>query len=152
MTSYSFRENKKQSSRPECWWDIQCIINVKCTLLGKNMVTRFQIFSIFLLDYSNKSYINIATPLLILYRRRPSRSSRLEAFCKEGVLTNFAKFTGKHLCQSLFFNKVAALRPATLLKKRLWHRCFPVNFAKFLRTPFLTEHPGWLLLSFWGVL
>ena len=36
--------------------------------------------------------------------------------------------------------------PATLLKKRLWHRCFPVNFAKFLRTPFLTEHLGWLLL------
>ena len=30
--------------------------------------------------------------------------------------------------------------PATLLKKRLWHRCFPVNFVKFLRTPFLTEH------------
>ena len=25
----------------------------------------------------------------------------------------------------------------SLLKKRLWHRCFPVNFAKFLRTPFL---------------
>ena len=32
------------------------------------------------------------------------------------------------------------LRPATLLKKNLWHRCFPVNFAKFLRTPFFTEH------------
>ena len=28
------------------------------------------------------------------------------------------------------------LRPATLLKKRLWHKCFPVNFVKFLRTPF----------------
>ena len=27
--------------------------------------------------------------------------------------------------------------PSTLLKKRLWHRCFPVNFVKFLRTPFL---------------
>ena len=27
--------------------------------------------------------------------------------------------------------------PATLLKKRLWHRCFPVNFAKFLRKYFL---------------
>ena len=25
-------------------------------------------------------------------------------------------------------------------KKRLWHRCFPVNFRKFLRTSFLTEH------------
>ena len=39
------------------------------------------------------------------------------------------------------------LRPATLLKKRLWHRCFPVNFAKFLKTPFLTEHFQWLLLK-----
>ena len=38
------------------------------------------------------------------------------------------------------------LRPTTLLKKRLWQRCFPVNFAKFLRTPFLTEHFRWLLL------
>ena len=54
---------------------------------------------------------------------------------KKGVLTNSTKFTGKHLCHSLFFNKVAALRPATSLKKRLWHRCFPVNFAKFPRTP-----------------
>ena len=34
------------------------------------------------------------------------RSSRPEVFCKKGVLRNFAKFTGKHLCQSLFYNKV----------------------------------------------
>ena len=40
---------------------------------------------------------------------------------------------GKHLCQGLFLNTVGGLRPATLLKKRLWHRCFPVNFAKFLK-------------------
>ena len=44
---------------------------------------------------------------------------------KKGVLKNFTNFTGKHLCQSLLFNKVAGLRPATLLKRRLWHRCFP---------------------------
>ena len=25
--------------------------------------------------------------------------------------------------------------------KRDWRRCFPVNFAKFLRTPFFIEHP-----------
>ena len=36
---------------------------------------------------------------------------------------------------------------ATLFKKRLWHRCFPVNFAKFLRTPFSIEHLQWLLLN-----
>ena len=69
-----------------------------------------------------------------------------EVFCKKGALRNFAKFTGKHLCQSLFFNKVAGLRPATLLKRRLWHSRFPVNFAKFLTPPFLTEHLRQLLL------
>ena len=26
---------------------------------------------------------------------------------------------------------------SSFLKKKLWHRCFPVNFAKFLRTSFL---------------
>ena len=34
------------------------------------------------------------------------RSSHSEVFCKKGVLKNFAKFTGKHLCQSFFLNKV----------------------------------------------
>ena len=58
-------------------------------------------------------------------------------FYKKVAIRNLTKFTGKDLCQSLFFNKVAGLRPATLLKKRLWYRCFPVNFVKFLRTPFL---------------
>ena len=48
------------------------------------------------------------------------------------VLKNFAKFKGKHL----------SLRPTTLSKKRLWHKCFPVNFAKFLRTPFLKNTSG----------
>ena len=33
-----------------------------------------------------------------------------------GDLKNFAKLIGKHLCQSLFFNKVAGLRP----EKREW--------------------------------
>ena len=37
-------------------------------------------------------------------------------------------------------------RLSTLLKKRLLHRCFPRNFAKFLRTPSSTEHLRWLLL------
>ena len=70
----------------------------------------------------------------------PFKSSRLDVFCKKGVLRNFTKFLGKHLRQSLFFSEAAGLRAATLLKKRLWHRCFPVNFVKFLRTTFLTEH------------
>ena len=70
-----------------------------------------------------------------------------EVFCKKGVLGNFTKFTGRHLCISLFLNEVAGLRSATLLKKRLSHRSFPVNFAKFLRTSFLQNTSGRLLLS-----
>ena len=77
------------------------------------------------------------------------RSSCPEAFYKKGAPRNFAKFTGQHLCQRLFLNKVAERlffkfwhRPATLSKKSLWHRRFPVNFAKFLRTPFLQNSSG----------
>ena len=79
-------------------------------------------------------------------RDRSGRSSRQGVICEKGVLRNFEKFTGKHLCQSLFFNKAAGLRPATLLKKRLWHRCFLVNFSKFLKTPFSQNTSGRLLL------
>ena len=88
-------------------------------------------------------------------------------FLKIGVLKSYVIFTGKHLCWSFFFNKVAGLvleslfnkvrktllkrdsnlRPATLLKKRLQHRCFPVNIAKFLRTAFFIEDLRWLLLK-----
>ena len=65
------------------------------------------------------------------------RRSRPEVFCKKGVLKNFSKFIGKHLCHSLFSNKVAGLR----------HKCFPVNFAKFIRTLFLRYTSGRLLLG-----
>ena len=78
--------------------------------------------------------------------KRNTRSSRPEVFCKKSVLRNFTKFTGKRLCQSLFFDKVAGLRLATLLKERLWHSCLPVSFVKLLRIPFFTEHLWWLLL------
>ena len=57
------------------------------------------------------------------------------------LLKTSQKFTGTNLCQSLFFNKVAPLKPVTLLKKRLWHSCFPVNFATFLRTLFYRTPP-----------
>ena len=50
-------------------------------------------------------------------------------FYKKGFLRNFVKFTGNYLCQS----------PNYL--------CFPVNFAKFLRTPFLQNIFERLLLN-----
>ena len=45
-------------------------------------------------------------------------------FYKIGVLKNFGKFTGKHLYREFFFNKVAGLQCATILKKTLGRSVF----------------------------
>ena len=100
--------------------------------------------------YCLRNILNVSEKLWFRTCRhmfRTLRNSRPEMFCKKSVLRNFAKFTGKRLFQSLLFNKAAGFRAATLLKKRLWHRCVPVSFVRFLRTPFLTEHLRWLLLN-----
>ena len=89
--------------------------------------------------------VNIAKFLRTAFLKNTSRSSRLQMFFKIGVLRSVANFTGKHLCSSLFLKNFQA-GGLQLHKKRLQHSCFPVKFAKFLRTSFLTEHIRWLLL------
>ena len=74
------------------------------------------------------------------------RSSHHRCSTTRGVLKNFAKFKEKHLYRSLSFNDVAGLRPATLVKKRLWDRCFPKNSAKFFRTPYLQNTSSRMLM------
>ena len=64
-----------------------------------------------------------------------------DLFYKKSVLKNFAKFTGKHLCRSLLIAK------ETLTQVFF---CFSVNLPKFLRTPFLQNISGRLLLYFIG--
>ena len=61
------------------------------------------------------------------------KNSSWQMFYKIGVLKYFAKFTGKHLYWSLFFNKVAGIRPATLLKR-------DSNTGVFLRILNFSEH------------
>ena len=63
------------------------------------------------------------------------KSSYPRCTVEKGVLKNFTNLTGKHLCWSLFFNKVAALRAFKFIKKKYQRSCFPVKFAKFFRTP-----------------
>ena len=52
---------------------------------------------------------------------------------KKGVLRNFAKFTGKHLCQSLFFNKVAGFKESLA-------QLFSCEFCELSKNNFFTEH------------
>ena len=82
------------------------------------------------------SLISARYRLIIFLISENNPQTYRDVFYKKGILRNFAKFTGKHLLN-------------------LWRSCFPVNFAKFLRTPFLTEHLWWLLLEtnvFWYIL
>ena len=85
------------------------------------------------LETFNASYLNIKLP-----QSKQFRSNPLEVFCKKGVLKNFAKFRGKNLCLS-------RLQPATLLKRNSGTGV--LSFAKFLRTTFLYNTSGRLLLT-----
>ena len=60
------------------------------------------------------------------------RSSHWRSSVEKGILKTFANFTGKHLCWNVLIHSVK-----NFVKKRLQHRCFPVKFAKLLRTPIL---------------
>ena len=74
---------------------------------------------------------------------REKKSHKTEAVTRKysikKMFLEILMFTEKHLCQSLVFNKFAG-RACNFIKKGLSYSCFPVNFAKFLRTPFLTKH------------
>ena len=82
--------------------------------------------------------------LYITAKYQASSCCKIEAViqrcsAKKGFLKNLAKFTGKPCARVSFLIKLQ-------LKKRLWHRRFPVNIAKFLRTRFFIKHFRWLPL------
>ena len=65
-----------------------------------------------------------------------------EVFYKKRCSQKFHKNLQENPCaRASFLIKLQAwgLRPATLLKKKLWHKYFPVNFVKFLTIPFLHQ-------------
>ena len=61
-----------------------------------------------------------------------------EVICKKSVLRNFRKLTGKHLCQSLFFNKVAGL--CKFIKKETLAQVFSCEFSEISKSTFFTEN------------
>ena len=69
------------------------------------------------------------------FQKQPS-----EVVYKKGVLKNIANFTWK--------TRVGVSYLLNFIKKRLKHRCFPMKFAKFLRTPILKKICERLLLNF----
>ena len=55
----------------------------------------------------------------------------------------------ENICVGVFFNNGAGFQGGNFIKMRLQHRCFPVNIAKFLRTPILKNISKQLLLAKW---
>ena len=94
-----------------------------------------------------KKFIYYRSSATLLQKRYFSGGKAVVRRCsvKQVFLEIFQK-SQENICSWVsFLIKLQGLRPATLLKRRLWHSCFPVNFAKFLITPFLTEHLRWVL-------
>ena len=70
------------------------------------------------------------------------RSSHQRCSVRKGVLRNFAKFTRKHLCQSLYFNKVATLRPEAynFIKIETLAQGFSCEFCEISKNISFIEH------------
>ena len=91
------------------------------------------------------SYIEVILQIFfqkIIVKHITKRSSHQGCSVKKGVLRNFAKFTGKHLCQNLFFLIKLQASACNSIKKEALAQSCPVNFAKFLSTPFYRTPPG----------
>ena len=67
-----------------------------------------------------------------------SRSSRPEVFCKKDTLRNSRKFTGKHLWQSLFFNKVAG---RNFIKRETLAQVSSCEFSEICKNTFSHRTP-----------
>ena len=66
------------------------------------------------------------------------RTSHLEVFCRKGALRNFAKFTGKHLHRSLFFNRPKA---CNFIKKETLAHLFSCEFCEICKNTFFNRTP-----------
>ena len=85
----------------------------------------------------------MTVPLNALYvsTQCMSKSSRPEVFCRKGVLRYFGKFTGKHLCHSLFFSKVAGLKACNFTKKEAVAQVFSCKFCQISKNTFSYRIP-----------
>ena len=96
-------------------------------------------------NFKKSVYVVIA----ILMFRYINFKSLEAAVCRRSSKWVFLKVSPnlqQNICVESLFNRDAGLQACKFIKKRLQHRYFPVNIAKFLRRPFVAKHLRWLLL------
>ena len=113
-----------------------------------------------MMPFSQSSYRRLIYILATTVLKKPKTNvlKTSWAYCSLGWLLWYDKTIDESFTLNLFSTaeqppevfckkSVLGLRPATLFKKSLWDRCFYVNFAKVLRTPFLQNTCDRLLLK-----
>ena len=86
---------------------------------------------------------------LVSYDRRVfrTRETVVRRCSVKKVFLKISQKSQENTCVGVSFNKISGLNAYNFITKRLQHRCFPVNIAKFLRTTIFKEHLQWLLLE-----
>ena len=76
---------------------------------------------------------------IVVQKLVKARSSHQRCSLRKCILRNFGKFTGKHLCQSFYFNKVAGLT-CNFIKIETLAQVFSCEFSKIFKNNFFTEY------------
>ena len=102
------------------------------------VIVLFVINEALLFGYSLSNVDQLYAIFSSVIRTKQSRTSRTELFCKKSVLQNYAKITGKHLCQSLLFNKVVSSACNSVKKETLAHM-LSYGLWEFFKNPFFID-------------
>ena len=119
-------------------WSLQLFMFIQLANLPGSMKLHLRclIWLASILNVTLKAAMSDIMKILVIVNVQPEAATR-GALWKKGFL-EISQNSQENVCVPASF--------LTLLKKRLWHRFFPVNFAKFLRTFFFTEYLQLLLL------
>ena len=125
------------------WWaSVFCyffihVVEVSCLIAWSFQETRIRFHVNFFFNWDS-----------LHARLNSHRGSHRRYSIKKGVLRNFTKCTGKHLCQSFFFNKVTGLSPesCSFIKKETLTKVFSCEFCETSQNTFFTE-PLWTTAS-----
>ena len=109
-------------------------------LAGRMTKNKYRLANCLFLNYMVSAYKG---SLFML--RMKSQKQSFAAVLQNKCFLKFYKLYGKTSVLESRFNKAAGLKACIFIKKRLQHMCFPVNFAKVLRTLIFKEHLRWLL-------
>ena len=81
------------------------------------------------------------------FQKQSSREAVVQRCSVQKIFLKFSQNSQENTCARVSF-LIKLLRLATLLKKRLWHRCFSRGFCEIFKNIFFTEHLQRLLLKF----